>query len=227
MMATNGYQLFVRHENRNAVEKQIRAHVKRRGSAAVLWPDDDESDAGLDERTQRTFTLAPPTDDWITVWEDGLWADRLLAKDLSNTLNTEAIWLQLTEVTDTWAFAVYDAGEETERRVHKGGDPSSDAARFARERKLPFALEYLPPVDNDDDDDWLGRFESGEFDEQIDTPLDEQLTADEQAELDELGDGEEDDEEIDDDEAELEDVDAGPRLDSVRDDLVEFIVKVR
>src|SRR4051794_22733466 len=99
-MARNGYQLFVRYEDRDAVEKHIRAYVKRRGSAAVLHPDDDESNVGLDERTQRTFALAPPTDGWITIWEDGLWADRLLAKDLSRTLNTEAVWLQLTEVTE-------------------------------------------------------------------------------------------------------------------------------
>jgi hypothetical protein len=214
-MALNGYQLFVRHGDRDAVQDAIRDYVRRRGSAAVLWPDDDESDAGLDGRAQRTFALAPPTDGWITVWEDGLWADRLLAEDLSRALKTEAIWLQLTEVTGKWAFAIYRDGKEVDRGADEPDDPYPAAQRFATEHELPFAFEYLPDprTDEDDDDEWLDRFEAGEFDDLIDKPLDE-LPEDEV----------EDEEEVD--EEEEEELEPGPELESVRGDLREFTVDV-
>ena len=214
-MAANGYQLFVRHDDVPAVERAIRAYVDEHGASSIVNPDEDKPSPDLAERDERTFALSPPRGGWIAVWEDGSWSDRRMARQLSDALDTEAIWLMLSDVTDSWAYARYENGDERERAHEQPKDLYGAAQRFAREHGLPFALEYLPDPNEDAD---YAEFEKqleaeGFFDSE---PSTEDWDAAETGS----------DEEV---ELPAEEEEPGPgagELDAVRGDLVEFSVRV-
>jgi hypothetical protein len=210
----NGYQLYVRHDDPKAVERAIRAYVKEHGASSIVNPDADDPSPDLAERDERTFALAPPKDGWIAVWEDGSWSDRRMARELSDALETEAIWLMLLDVTDSWAYVRYEDGEEQERAHKQPKDLYGAVRRFARKHALPYAMEYLADPNEDDD---YEEFEQqlraeGFFDSE---PPAEELEAEWEA-------GETGTDEV----VELDDEPASGELDAVRDDLVEFSVRV-
>jgi hypothetical protein len=151
----DGCQVFVRHDDVEAVERSIRAYVEVHGCDAVVDPDADEASPNLARRERRTFVLSPPRDGVIVVWEDGSWSDRRMAGFLSQVLGTEAVWLMLSEVTDSWAYARYRHGRPVDRRHQRADDPLEVAERFARDQGLPFALEYLGDPEEDAKVDWL------------------------------------------------------------------------
>ena len=148
-MGLNGYQLFIRHEDPRDVEAAIRAYVAKRGVEGVVNPDADEPSPKLAARSERTFALSPPVHGTIAVWEDGSWSDRRMAQYLSKALDTEAVWLMLSDVTDSWAYARYERGEEKGRAHETPKDLYGDAERFAEEQSLPFAFDYLPEPGED------------------------------------------------------------------------------
>jgi hypothetical protein len=224
-VGVNGYQLFVRLDDVPAVERAIRAYVAEHGASSIVNPDADEPSPDLAERDERTFALSPPEDGWIAVWEDGSWSDRRMARQLSDVLDTEAIWLMLSDVTDSWAYAHYENGEERERAHEQPKDLYGAARRFARKHALPFALEYLPDPNEDAD--------YAEFAKQLDEEgfFDSEPSAEElDAEWDAAETGSDEEVELPEDDAEEEEPAPSPgagELDAVRDDLVEFSVRVR
>jgi hypothetical protein len=223
-VGVNGYQLYVRHDDVPAVERAIRDYVAEHGASSIVNPDADDPSPDLAERDERTFALAPQKGGWIAVWEDGSWSDRRMARELSEALQTEAIWLMLSDVTDSWAYARYDNGEEREREHKQPKDLYGAVRRFALEHGLPYAFEYLPDPNEDAD---YAEFEKqlraeGFFDSE---PSAEELDAEwEAAET-----GSDEELELPGDDEEHEEPEPGPgegELDRVRDDLVEFSVRV-
>jgi hypothetical protein len=223
-VGVNGYQLYVRHDDVPAVERAIRDYVAEHGASSIVNPDADDPSPDLAERDERTFALAPQKGGWIAVWEDGSWSDRRMARELSEALQTEAIWLMLSDVTDSWAYARYDDGEEREREHEQPKDLYGAVRRFARKHGLPYAFEYLPDPNEDAD---YAEFEKqlraeGFFDSE---PSAEELDAEwEAAET-----GSDEELELPGDDEEHEEPEPGPgggELDRVRDDLVEFSVRV-
>ena len=196
------------------MEKAIRAYVKEHGASSIVNPDADDPSPDLAERDERTFALAPPSDGWIAVWEDGSWSDRRMARELSDALATEAIWLMLSDVTDSWAYARYENGEEQELAHKQPKDLYGAVRRFARKHGLPYAMEYLPDPNEDAD--------YAEFEKQLQAEgfFDSEPSADElEAEWETAETGS-------DEEVELDDEPETGELDAVRDDLVEFSVRV-
>lgn len=219
----NGYQLYVFHDDPRAVERAIREYIAEHGASSIVNPDADEPSPDLAKREERTFALAPAKGGWIAVWEDGSWSDRRMAQELSDALGTEAIWLMLSDVTDSWAYARYENGEERERAHEQPKDLYGAAQRFAREHGLPYALEYLPDPNEDAD---YAEFEKqlreeGFFDSE---PSAAELDADWEAA--ETGTDEEVELPGDDEDEEPEQGPGAGELDAVRDDLVEFSVRV-
>lgn len=221
-MALNGYQLFVRHDDPKAVEKAIRRYVDEVGCKSVVNPDEDTFSPDLAKRDKRVFTVSQPQEGTIAVWEDGSWSDRLMAPYLSKDLGTEAIWLMLSEVTDSWAVARYDKGEEVERRHEEPKDLLGTVEAYAEENKLPYALAYLE--DPNEDAEFAAFFEelkgTGFMD--ID-PADLEMIKREQAEAEARGEGEPVETEEDDEEGEtLEELHA--RVERDRPSFLEFTV---
>jgi hypothetical protein len=153
-MSVNAYQVFVETEDQKAVEKSIAEYVKKVGPKGVLAVDDDESDVTMDERFYRTFILSPATNGKIAIWEDGFWADRLLAKHVSQNLHTTAYWTQMTSVTDTSAYCIYQNGKVTDRKLIDKGDPWKKINDFAIQHRLPYFLDVFEnPYDDTDETD--------------------------------------------------------------------------
>ena len=98
----------------------------------------------MGKRTQRTFTVSIPKDGYVSVWEDGSWADKRLALYMSEKLNTEVIWLMLSDVTDTWGFIKYSEGRQTDWHAETSSDCLNRAQQFVEQHRLPFALLYFP-----------------------------------------------------------------------------------
>jgi hypothetical protein len=95
-------------------------------------------------RTQREFTVSNPRNGIISIWEDGAWGDKKLARYLSKELETRSIWLALSFVTDQWAYVVYANGAVADSKTETTDESYERANEFASRHKLPFALIYVP-----------------------------------------------------------------------------------
>jgi hypothetical protein len=155
-MGLDGRQIFVWEGSVDRVSGLIRRYVDRVGSAAAVYLDSDKPTPEMAGRRQREFTLSDPRNGIITVWEDGSWGDKKLARYLSKELETRTIWLALATLDGEWAYVVYANGAvadshfhptetieelemmETTERIYE------EAREFARRHALPFALIYLP-----------------------------------------------------------------------------------
>ncbi len=156
-MALDGRQIFVWEGSVDRVSALIKRYVERFGSAADVELDAEKWSSDRPRRTQREFTLADPRNGIISIWEDGVWGDKKLARYLSKELETRSIWLALTTMTaGGWGYVVYANGavadsytktadtiEEFEK-LETTEQAYEQASEFARRHTLPFALVYLP-----------------------------------------------------------------------------------
>jgi hypothetical protein len=214
----NGYQLFVRSDDHGAVEKAIRDHVREAGCGAVVDPDSDEIEEAFAERRERRFALSTVRDGTMAVWEDGGWADRLLARALSKSLRTRTTWLMVSDSTDSWAYAIYESGDLLEHGHHEPDDPIGEAERFAREHALPFALQYLDEPDDEDDPEVLEDMRRrGVFDPPAHVEDIQRLLRDAPVEVVTFDDDEEDDD--------LVDADPADDVEVMRGEFIEFTVE--
>jgi hypothetical protein len=139
----NGYQMFVRSADPEAVVSAIRAYVKRVGVDAAASIKSEKPSPALAGRKERTFVVSTSEHEYIVVWEDGSWADRALAKHLSKTLATRVIWLMVSSVTDTWGYVTYADGRQVDTHEESGDAVDERALRFAEENHLPYALLFF------------------------------------------------------------------------------------
>src|SRR6266852_5262130 len=155
-MALDGRQIFVWEGSVDRVSGLIKRYVDRVGSAADVELDAEKWSTDRPRRTQREFTVSDPRNGIITIWEDGSWGDKKLARYLSKELETRTIWLALATLGGEWGYVVYANGAvadshfhttetieelemmETTERIYE------EAREFASRHALPFALMYLP-----------------------------------------------------------------------------------
>jgi hypothetical protein len=156
-MALDGRQIYVWESSIDRVSGLIKRYVARVGSAADVELDSEKWSTDRPRRTQREFTLSDPRGGIITIWEDGVWGDKKLARYLSKELETGSIWLALTTMTaGGWGYVIYDNGAvadshtriaETIEEFEKFETTEQcyeEAREFARRHTLPFALIYPP-----------------------------------------------------------------------------------
>ena len=139
-MSINATRLFVASADAGRVVDEIRRYAARHGGAAVWSLDSDEVCPLTTRRDRRTFTVSVPRHGYVVVWEDGRWADRLLARHLSGRLDTEVIFFTMSETAGSWGYLRYEHGEEAEKVVDEESDPYPAAVRFITEHRLPFPL---------------------------------------------------------------------------------------
>ena len=156
-MALDGRQIFVWEVSVDRVSGLIERYVAKVGSAADVELDAEKWSSDRPRRTQREFTLSDPRNGIISIWEDGVWGDKKLARYLSKELETRSIWLALTTMTaGGWGYVIYANGavadsytktadtiEEFEK-LETTEQAYEQASEFARRHTLPFALIYLP-----------------------------------------------------------------------------------
>jgi hypothetical protein len=147
----NGYQIFVRSSDVQAIVTQLRDYVARVGSAAAASIKSEKPSPALAARTERTFIVSTPEHDYVVVWEDGSWADRGLAKDLSKSLATQVIWLMVSSVTDTWGYVTYANGRQVDEHEEAADSVVDRASRFAAENHLPYALVFFEDPNAEDE----------------------------------------------------------------------------
>ena len=110
-MALDGRQIFVWEGSTDRVSELIRHYVDRFGSAADVELDAEKWSSERPHRMQREFILSDPRNGIITIWEDGVWGDKKLARYLSKELETRSIWLALTTMTaGGWGYVIYANG---------------------------------------------------------------------------------------------------------------------
>jgi hypothetical protein len=156
-MALDGRQIFVWEASVDRVSRLIERYVDRVGSAADVELDAEKWSTDRPRGTQRQFTLSDSRNGIITVWEDGVWGDKKLARYLSMELETRSIWLALTTMTaGGWGYVIYANGAvadshtrtaETIEEFEKFETTEQcyeQASAFARRHMLPFALIYPP-----------------------------------------------------------------------------------
>jgi hypothetical protein len=156
-MALDGRQIFVWETGVDRVSLLLRRYVDRVGSAADVELDAEKWSTDRPRRTQREFTLSDARNGIITIWEDGVWGDKNVARYLSKELETRSIWLALTTMAaGGWGYVVYDNGAvvdsharmaETIEELEKFETTErcyEEAQEFAQRHTLPFALIYLP-----------------------------------------------------------------------------------
>jgi hypothetical protein len=156
-MALDGRQIFVWESSVDRVSGLIRRYVDKVGCAADVELDSEKWSTERPRRTQREFTLSDPRNGIISIWEDGVWGDKKLARYLSKELETRSIWLALTTMAaGGWGYVIYANGAvadshirtaETLEELEKFETTEQcyeQAREFARRHKLPFALIYSP-----------------------------------------------------------------------------------
>jgi hypothetical protein len=158
-MALDGRQIFVWEGSVDRVTGLIKRYVEKVGVVADVELDPEKWSSDRPRLTQREFTLSNPRNGIISIWEDGVWGDKKLARYLSKELKTRSIWLALTTMTaGGWGYVIYANGAvadshtrfaETTEEFEKFGFEATEqcyeeAREFARRHMLPFALIYLP-----------------------------------------------------------------------------------
>src|SRR6266849_6624953 len=156
-MGLDGQQIYVWEGSGERVTELIKGYVDRVGSAADVELDSAKGSSDMPRRTQREFTLSDPRNGIISIWEDGVWADKKLARYLSRELETRSIWLALTTMTaGGWGYVVYANGAVADSHTRTADTIEEfetletteqcyeEAREFARRHTLPFALIYLP-----------------------------------------------------------------------------------
>ena len=156
-MALDGRQIFVWEVSVDRVSGLISSYVDKVGSAADVELDAEKWSSDRPDRIQREFTVSDPRNGIISVWEDGVWGDKKLARYLSRELETRSIWLALTTMTaGGWGYVIYANGAvadshtrmaETIEEFEKFETTEqcyAEASEFARRHTLPFALIYPP-----------------------------------------------------------------------------------
>ncbi len=156
-MALDGRQIFVWEGSVDRVSGLIRSYVDKVGSTADVELDAEKWSSDRPDRTQREFTLSDPRNGIISIWEDGVWGDKKLARYLSKELETRSIWLALTTMTaGGWGYVVYANGAVADSHTRMAETIEefenfetteqcyAEALEFARRHALPFALVYLP-----------------------------------------------------------------------------------
>jgi hypothetical protein len=98
-MALDGRQIFVWESSVDRVSGLIKRYVDKVGSTADVELDSEKWSTDRPDRTQPEFTLSDPRNGIISIWEDGVWGDKKLARYLSKELETRSIWLALTTMT--------------------------------------------------------------------------------------------------------------------------------
>jgi len=147
----NGYQIFVQSTDQPGVVAAIREYVKRVGSATRVSLDSEKPSLALARRSARTFIVSTPEHGHIAVWEDGSWADKRLAKELSSVLGARAIWIVVSSVTDSWGYVTFANGVEVDKHSESGKDVGKRAERFVKENDLPFALMFFEDPNAEDE----------------------------------------------------------------------------
>jgi hypothetical protein len=156
-MALDGRQIFVWEHSVDRVSGLIRRYVDKVGSAADVELDAEKWSTDRPRGTQRQFILSDPRDGIITIWEDGVWGDKKLARYLSMELETRSIWLALTTMAaGGWGYVVYANGAVADSHTRMAETIEeletfetteqcyAEAREFAGRNKLPFALIYPP-----------------------------------------------------------------------------------
>jgi hypothetical protein len=156
-MALDGRQIFVWEGSVDRVSGLIERYLDRVGSAADVELDSEKWSSERPRRTQREFTISDPRSGIISIWEDGVWGDKKLARYLSKELETRSIWLALTTMTaGGWGYVIYANGAvaDSHTRIAETIEEFEEfetteecyeqATEFARRHKLPFALIYPP-----------------------------------------------------------------------------------
>ena len=156
-MGLDGRQIFVWEGSVDRVSGLIERYVDRVGSAADVELDAEKWSSDRPDRTQREFTISDSRNGIITIWEDGVWGDKKLARYLSKELETRSIWLALTTMTaGGWGYVVYANGAVADshtrmaetidefERFETTEECYAEASEFARRHALPLALIYPP-----------------------------------------------------------------------------------
>jgi hypothetical protein len=155
-MGLDGYQIFVWDGSVDRVCGLIKRYVDRVGSAAAVDFDSEKPSPDVADRTQREFTVSDPRNGIISIWEDGVWGDKKLARYLSRELETRSIWLGLSTLSGEWGYVIYANGAVADSHTHTTEAIEElemmettercyeQASEFAWRHALPFALIYLP-----------------------------------------------------------------------------------
>jgi hypothetical protein len=147
----DGGQIFIRSGELAAIEQAVRDYVREVGCRSCVRADSDEEDRRLGSRSARDLVLSKPKQGTVTLWEDGVWADRHMAASIARELRVEVIWLMTSEPTDTLAYAIYRGETEIEREQRSTSRLLREGIDFVEQHApLPFALVYLPDTKESD-----------------------------------------------------------------------------
>src|ERR1700704_6130115 len=129
-MGLDGRQIYVWEGSVDRVSGLIERYVDQVASAADVELDAEKWSTDRPRRTQRQFTLSDPRNGIITVWEDGAWGDKKLARYLSKELETRSIWLALSSVTDQWAYVIHANGSVADSKTETTDEYYERASEF-------------------------------------------------------------------------------------------------
>src|SRR5205814_3547343 len=117
-MGLDGRQIFVWEPSVDRVSELIQRYVDRVGTAADVELDAEKWSSDRPDRTEREFTVSDSRNGIITIWEDGVWGDKKLARHLSKELETRSIWLALTTmVAGGWGYVIYANGAVADSHI--------------------------------------------------------------------------------------------------------------
>lgn len=142
-MGLNIYQMFVETDEQELAADKIKDYVKQNGAKMCVNPENHDEESIFSKRHHRPFIISPVKDGKVSVWEDGSAADRLMALDLSKSLNTTAWWIMMNDATDSGAYAEYKNGEMTKTKYIEGTH-WEELEKYIEEHALPFALDAFP-----------------------------------------------------------------------------------
>lgn len=112
----NAGALYVELEDHAAVAAAIVRSLEARGFAQVnLAPDALSGRIMIREKRRRLFFVLPARAGWVAVFEDPRYfGERELARELASSLDTRAVWIEVSGNGVGWARGVYRGAEVVE-----------------------------------------------------------------------------------------------------------------
>ncbi|NTV62026.1 MAG: hypothetical protein HGA65_00615 [Oscillochloris sp.] len=110
----NSGAIYIEYADHRAVAAELARLLAARGFCAVdLPPDQVDSRMMIPAKHLRHFMLLPTAGGWVVIWEDPRYfAERKLAQQIAASLQTRAVWIEVSGTGVSWARGLY-VGEQT------------------------------------------------------------------------------------------------------------------
>src|SRR5215211_7826478 len=120
MMNNNG-AVYIAHDDATAVANAINDYMLELGfGPAACGPGDMGGRIFAPEKRRRLFFVMPPSNGWVTVWEDPRYfGDRHLARHLARALSTRVVWIEVAGNGVAWARGIYEGDSVIEEHYEE------------------------------------------------------------------------------------------------------------